>query len=173
MTTALPIPIEAVTKRILVIRGHRVMLDSDLATLYGVETRVLIQAVKRNSARFPADFMFALTAEEWAGLRSQSVILKTGRGQHRKYLPYVFTEHGALMLASVLNSERAVQMSVLVTRAFVRLREFLATNKELAAQLRKLERRLDLTDEAVAELYGLIKKLTTPAASSKRKIGFV
>jgi aromatic ring-opening dioxygenase LigB subunit len=173
MTAALPIPIEAVTERIFVVRGHRVMLDSDLAILYGVETRVLVQAVKRNSARFPADFMFALTEEEWVDLRSHSVTIKTGRGQHRKYLPYVFTEHGALMLAAVLNSERAVQMSVLVTRAFVRLRELLATNKELAAQLQKLERRLDLTDDAVAELYGLIKKLTAPPPVSKRKIGFV
>jgi aromatic ring-opening dioxygenase LigB subunit len=171
VATTLPIPIEAVTERIRVIRGHRVMLDSDLATLYGVETRVLIQAVKRNSARFPADFMFVLTEEEWTNLRSQSVI--SSRWGGRRSIPSVFTEHGALMLASVLNSERAVQMSVLVTRAFVRLRELLATNKELAAQLRKLERRLDLTDDAVAELYALIKQLTTPAPSSKRKIGFV
>jgi phage regulator Rha-like protein len=149
------------------------MLDADLATLYAVETRVLTQAVKRNISRFPADFMFQLTGEEWASLRSQSVILKSGRGQHRKYLPHAFTEHGALMLASVLNSERAVQMSVVVVRAFVRLRELLATNKELVGHLRRLEQRLDLTDEAVAELYAMIRRLMAPPSAAKRTIGFI
>lgn len=173
MTQASLVSVESVAQRIFVVRGHRVMLDADLAALYAVETRALTQAVQRNTNRFPPDFMFQLTQEEWKTLRSQFVILKTGRGQHRKYLPYVFTEHGALMLGSVLNSERAVEMSVLVVRAFVRLRELLASNKEFSGHLRKLEQRLDLTDEAVAELYAIIRQLMAPPNPPKRTIGFV
>jgi phage regulator Rha-like protein len=113
------IPVERIERAILSIRGEKVMLDNDLAELYGVGTKVLNQAVKRNAIRFPPDFMFQLTADEWESLRSQFVTLK--RGEHRKYLPYAFTKHGALMLANVLNSERAAQTSVQVVRAFVRL----------------------------------------------------
>ena len=166
------VPLEAVANRIVVIRGHRVMLDSDPAALYAVPTKALTQAVKRNAGRFPADFMFVLEDAEWESLRSQTVTLKAGRGQHRKYLPYAFTEHGALQLASVLKSVRAVEMSILVVRAFVRLRELLATNKELAAQFKKLERRLDMSDEAIAELYAMVRQLMTPPDPPKRRIGF-
>ncbi len=177
------VPVQAVASRIFVIRGQRVMLDSDLAELYGVLTKALIQAVKRNSERFPDDFMFQLTEKEFENwrsqivtsnsLRSQSVTLKTKRGQHRKYLPYVFTEHGAMQLASVLRSERAVEMSIVIVRAFVQLRELLASNRELAVRFKKLEKRLDMSDNAIAELYSILQQLMTPPESPKRKMGFL
>jgi ORF6N domain len=125
-------PTENIGQFILVLRRHRVLLDQDLAELYGVQTRVLVQAVKRNLSRFPGDFMFQLTAAEWAALRSQTVILKPGRGQHRKYLPYAFTEQGVAMLSSVLNSERAITVNIEIMRAFVRIRELLASDNALA-----------------------------------------
>jgi phage regulator Rha-like protein len=121
--------------------------------------------------------MFALTAAEWEALRSQFVTLKNGRGQHRKYLPYVFTEHGAIMAATLLNSPRAVEVSVYVVRAFVQLREFLASNKDLARQLRVLEQRIEkkLTnhDQAIADVVATLKQLMSPANTTKRRIGFV
>ncbi|MFN0298796.1 MAG: ORF6N domain-containing protein [Burkholderiales bacterium] len=166
------IPIEAVANRIFIIRGQRVMFDSDLANLYAVETRALVQAVKRNAARFPPDFMFQLSPGEFAHWRSQIVISNPGAKMGLRRAPYVFTEHGALQLASVLKSARAVEMSILVVRAFVRLRELLATNKELAAQFKKLERRLDMSDEAIAELYEMVRQLMTPPDPPKRRIGF-
>jgi phage regulator Rha-like protein len=142
-----------------------------------VPTKQFNQAVKRNLAKFPADFMFALTAAEWEALRSQFVTLKNGRGQHRKYLPYVFTEHGAIMAATLLNSPRAVEVSVYVVRAFVQLREFLASNKDLARQLRVLEQRIEkkLTnhDQAIADVVATLKQLMSPANNTKRRIGFV
>jgi phage regulator Rha-like protein len=119
------------------------MLDRDLAKLYGVETRVLLQSMRRNLNRFPSDFMFQLSAEESTALRSQIVTLKGGRGQHRKYLPYVFTEQGVAMLSSVLRSERAVQVNIEIMRAFVRLREMIATHKDLARKLEALEKKYD------------------------------
>jgi ORF6N domain len=128
------------SQRIRLIRGHRVLVDSDLAALYGVPTFRFNEAVKRNAARFPADFAFRLSAEEHESLRSQIAILKTGRGQHRKYLPYVFTEHGSIMAATILNSQAAIEMSVHVVRAFVRLRQMLASNTELARRLQAVER---------------------------------
>ncbi len=164
------IPMERIERSILLIRGERVMLDSDLAELYGVETKVLNQAVKRNAARFPADFMFRLTGEEaddWQRLRSQIVTLK--RGQHRKYLPHAFTEHGALMLANVLNSERAAQTSVMVVRAFVRLRQMLASNAELSRKLEALEKKYDAQFKVV---FDAIRQLMSPPAKPKREIGF-
>jgi phage regulator Rha-like protein len=130
---------EHIARDILVLRGQRVIVDSDLAALYGVTTKRFNEQVRRNRERFPEDFMFQLTAQEAAALRSQFATIKTGRGQHRKYLPYAFTEHGAIMAASVLNSPRAVEMSVYVVRAFVRLREMLASNRELARQFAQLE----------------------------------
>ena len=148
------------------------MLDADLAELYGVLTKALIQAVKRNAARFPADFMFQLTDEEFAHWRSQIVTSNPGARMGLRRPPYVFTEHGALQLASVLKSERAVDMSLLVVRAFVRLRELLATNKELAAQFKKLERRLDMSDEAIVELYAMVRQLMAAPDKPKRRIGF-
>lgn len=121
-----------IADRILLIRGQRVLLDRDLAMLYGVSTKRFNEQVRRNEARFPLDFMFQLSAKEWGSLRSQIATLKTGRGEHRKYLPLAFTEHGAIMAATILNSRRAVEISVYVVRAFLRLRELLASNKELS-----------------------------------------
>ena len=117
--------------------------DADLAALYDVPTKRLNEQVRRNAERFPGDFMFALSQEEWDALRSQFATLKTGRGQHRKYLPFAFTEHGAIMAATVLNSPRAVEVSIYVVRAFVQLRELLAGHKELAKRLNELETRME------------------------------
>ncbi|MFZ3018152.1 MAG: ORF6N domain-containing protein [Gallionella sp.] len=158
--------------KILLIRGQKVMLDADLAELYGVEIRALNQAVKRNSERFPEDFMFQLTADEYAALRSQIVILKSGRGQHRKFLPYAFTEHGALMLGNVLKSDRAVEVSLMVVRTFVHLRELVSGHKELAQKLNQLERKVGAHDRAIAEIVAAIRQLTTPEPRKKRSIGF-
>lgn len=162
---------ERIAQRIHLVRGHKVMLDADLASLYNVETRVLVQAVKRNSQRFPADFMFQLTDEEWVVLRSQFVTSK-GRGG-RRYAPYVFTEHGALMLSSVLNSETAADVGILVVRTFVQLREMLSTHKELAAQLEALERKVGSHDQAIAGLIDAIRQLMAPPEKNKRPIGFI
>ncbi len=149
------------------------MLDMDLATLYGVETRVLVQAVKRNLGRFPADFMFQLSRQEFRQWRSQIVMSNPGAKIGLRRPPYAFTEHGALQLASVLNSPRAAEMSIVVVRAFVRLRELLATHKDLAGKLKKLERRLDMSDEAIIELYAMIRGLMAgPQEPLKRRIGF-
>jgi hypothetical protein len=134
------IPIEPIAQSIVLIRGHKVLLDTDLALLYDVPTKRFNEQVRRNLERFPADFMFQLTDEEWAALRSQFATLKSGRGQHRKYLPFAFTEHGAIMAATILNSPRATEVSVYVVRAFVRLRVVLASNKDLSKRLDDLER---------------------------------
>jgi hypothetical protein len=170
------VPTEDITRAILVLRGHRVLLDTELAALYGVTTKRFNEQVRRNAKRFPADFMFQLTAEEISSLRSQFATLKLGRGQHRKYLPYVFTEHGAIMAATILNSPRAVEMSVYVVRAFVQLRELLASNKELARRFAQLETRLDkkLTthDEAIAAILSAIRQLMHPPVPKRRPIGF-
>jgi phage regulator Rha-like protein len=169
-------PVEDITRAILVLRGHRVLLDTELAVLYGVTTKRFNEQVRRNAKRFPADFMFQLTAEEISSLRSQFATLKLGRGQHRKYLPYVFTEHGAIMAATILNTPRAVEMSVYVVRAFVQLRELLASNKELARRFAQLETRLDkkLTthDEAIAAILSAIRQLMHPPVPKRRPIGF-
>ena len=136
------VPAERIERSILSIRGHRVMIDSDLAELYGVETRALVQAVQRNRERFPDDFMFQLTREEFDHLRSQSVTSSLGWGG-RLYPPYAFTEQGVAMLSSVLRSERAVQVNIEIMRAFVRLREMLASHAELARKLDALEKKYD------------------------------
>ena len=163
-------PAERIEKCILLIRGEKVMLDSDLAELYEVETRVLNQAVKRNLDRFPEDFMLQLTADEAEGLRSQFVTLKTGRGQHRKYLPYAFTEQGVAMLSSVLRSERAVNVNVEIMRTFVRLRRMLAEHADLSRQLAALERKYD---EQFKVVFDAIRQLMAPLPGKpKRKIGF-
>jgi phage regulator Rha-like protein len=168
-TAQSPAVVENVENRILFIRGQKVMLDSDLAELYGVLTKNLNKAVKRNLDRFPDDFMFQLTAEEAERLRFQIGTLKRGRGQHRKYLPYVFTEHGAVMLAAVLNSPVAVQASLQVVRAFVRLRSILAAHKDLAKRIDALEKKTDTNFRAVFEL---IEKYLKPAAKPAQRIGF-
>ena len=165
----IPVPAERIEQTILVIRGHRVMLDTDLAKLYGVVTKVLNQAVKRNRTRFPMDFMFQLTTEEATSLRSHIVTLKPSRGQHRKYRPYVFTEQGVAMLSSVLHSERAIQVNVAIMRAFVRLREMIGSNKALARRLNELEKKYDTQFRVVFEA---IRELMAEPAPKSRRIGF-
>jgi len=164
------IPAERIEQSILLIRGSKVMLDADLADLYGVEIRALVQAVHRNHERFPADFMFQLTRDENAALRSQTVILKNGRGRHRKYLPYVFTEQGVAMLSSVLRSARAVQVNIAIMRAFVNLREMLSTHKDLARKLAAMEKKYDAQFKVV---FDAIRQLMIPPVPRKRRrIGF-
>jgi hypothetical protein len=169
-----------VESAIHLIRGRRVMLDSDLAVIYGVTAKRLNEQLKRNRPRFPADFAFQLTVQEFTSLKSQiatsslrsQFVTSRSHGGKRK-LPWVFTEHGALMLASVLNSEIAVQASVRVVRAFVRLREMVAANAQLAAKLQELERRLDSHDEGIANLFAALKQLLEPSEPTKRReIGF-
>ena len=149
-----PERIHSIAGAIFVVRGHRVLLDSNLAALYGVDTRVLLQAVRRNRKRFPDDFMFQLTATEWASLRSQSVILKSGRGQHSKYLPCAFTEHGVAMLSSVLSSDHAIAVNIQIMRTFVRMRGLLISDRELAQRLDQLkgqiERKFAAHDRVIA-----------------------
>ena len=165
------IPIERIENRIFLIRGQKVMLDADLAELYGVTTKRLNEQVKRNRARFPEDFMFQLTASETELLRSQIATSKKGRGG-RRYAPFAFTEHGAIMLAGVLNTQRAIEVSVFVVRAFNRLREMLATHKEVAYKLAELERKLVTHDEAIRSLMDAIRQLMTPPIKKRRPIGF-
>lgn len=164
-------PVGQIERSILLIRGEKVILDADLAELYGVETKVFNQAVKRNMHRFPEDFMFQVAREEMESLRSQSV---TSRGHGgRRYAPYAFTEHGAIMAATVLNSPRAVEVSVYVVRAFVRLRRMLAGHKELAAKLDKLERKVGGHDRQIIALVDAIRQLMAPPPEPPgKKIGF-
>lgn len=165
--------IERIEQAILLIRGHKVMLDSDLAELYGVEVRALVQAVKRNIDRFPEDFMLQLTAKEHEALRSQTVTLKAGRGQHRKYLPYAFTQEGVAMLSSVLRSKRAVEVNVAIMRAFVRLRNVLASHKEWAAKFVELEQKVSKHDEAIRSIVTAIRELMEPSVEEpKERMGF-
>lgn len=154
------------------VRHHRVILDSDLARLYGVPTKRLNEQLRRNLARFPQDFAFQLTAEEWVALRSQIATLKTGRGGHRKYLPFAFTEHGALMAANILNSPRAVAMSVYVIRAFVKMREDLAANAAILKRLAEIDKTLLLHDGALRDIYQKLRPLLEPPpAPPKPEIG--
>jgi predicted AAA+ superfamily ATPase len=169
-------PVEGITPSILILRGQRVILDNELARIYGVETRVLNQAVKRNAERFPQDFRFQLTVAESAASRSQPVTLKPGRGKNIKFRPFAFTEHGAIMAATILNSPRAVEMSIYVVRAFVQLRELLSSNKELAKRLDQLEARIEKKlashDEAIAAMLSAIRELMNPPTTKRRGIGF-
>ena len=158
---------EQITNSILLIRGQKVLLDMDLAVLYGVETRVLVQAVRRNPARFPEDFMFQLTKSEFDDLRSQSVISRSWGG--RRYPPYAFTEQGVAMLSSVLRSEQAAQVNVEIMRAFVQLRALLATNRDLALRLDELEQRYDAQFKVVIDA---IRELMRPPAQPRRSMGF-
>jgi len=175
---------EAITLRIATVRGQRVIVDADLAALYDVPTKRFNEAVKRNMAKFPADFMFALTQDEWDALRSQFATLNTGRGQHRKYLPYAFTEHGAIMAATILSSPRAVEVSVYVVRAFVRLRELAVTHSDLAKRLAELEDKTEAlamshdtfsrnTRVQLKQVFDALRELMTPPDPPKRPIGFV
>lgn len=160
---------QELAERIQVIRGQRVLLDADLARLYEVETKRFNEQIRRNLARFPPDFMFSLTPQEFAGLRSQ--IATSNRGG-RRYLPMVFTEHGAIMAASVLNSQRAVEMSVFVVRAFVQLREVLVRDHALADKLAALEQRVTQHDQSLSDLIEAIRALMAQPTSANRPIGF-
>ena len=162
---------DGLQQRILVLRGERVMIDSDLAELYGVSTKRFNEQVKRNLERFPVDFMFQLTPEE-----KKEVVAKCDHLQKLKFsphLPRAFTEHGAIMAASVLNSPRAVEMSVFVVRAFVRLRQMLIEDHELALRLDELEARVARHDNTLSTLVATIRQMATPPASTSRQIGFV
>lgn len=167
------VPIEFVERRILLIRGQKVMLDRDLAELYGVETKVLNQTVRRNVERFPADFMFQLTGDEASALRSQSVTLEKGRGEHTKYAPLAFTELGVAMLSSVLRSRQAVQMNILIMRAFVRLREVLTTHKDLSRKIEQIEGLQKRQGSMIMAVVDEIKKLKDAPQTPRRRIGFV
>jgi hypothetical protein len=160
----------SIERRIYIIRGEKVVLDSDLAVLYGIQPKRLNERVKRNRRRFPCDFMFRLTVKEARALRSQIATLDGGRGRHRKYAPYAFTEHGVVMLASVLNSDVAIRVSLQIVRAFVRLRAAIAAHTELARKLEQLERKYDGQFTVVFEA---IRRLMAPGSSKpKRVIGF-
>jgi hypothetical protein len=168
MTTL--VPIELIASKIYLIRGIKVILDRDLAELYGVETRSLIQAVKRNIERFPPDFMLRLTKEEFDSLRSQIVISK-GKGG-RRYLPYVFSEQGVAMLSSVLKSKRAIEVNIAIMRAFVQLRKTLDSHAELARKLADLEKRFESHDEQIQAIFEVIRQLMAPPDKEVKKIGF-
>ena len=161
------IPVEVIEKKILLIRGHKVMLDVDLAEMYSVEVKYLKRQVRRNSDRFPTDFMFKLSKEEYQSLRYQFGTLK--RGEHSKYLPYAFTEQGVAMLSSVLRSKRAVQVNIEIMRAFVKLRELISTHKELARKLESLEKKYDTQFRIV---FDAIRQLMEPSKPKRRKIGY-
>jgi hypothetical protein len=161
-------PLAKIEQQIVVLRGERVLLDAELAALYGVETKALNQAVRRNIERFPADFMFQLTAEEAALLRSQVVTANPGRGGRRN-LPYAFTEHGVAMLSAVLRSPVAIQVSIEIMRTFVRLRRSVATHDELARKMTALEKKYDAQFRVV---FDAIRELMTPPVKAKRAIGF-
>ncbi len=167
--------VEQISRSILILRRQRVILDSDLAAIYGVSTGRFNEAVKRNLKRFPQDFMLRLSDAEYAALISQIATSKAGRGGRRK-LPWAFTEHGAIQAANVLNSARAITMGVYVVRAFVQLRDLLSSNKELARRFAQLEARLDKKlaehDEAIAAILSAIRELMNPPAGKRRPIGF-
>lgn len=169
----LPVVVERIERKILLIRGQKVMLDDALAELYRVSTKALKQAVRRNRDRFPADFLLELSAEEAAGLRSQIVTLEKGRGKYTKYAPYAFSEQGVAMLSSVLKSKRAVQMNILIIRAFVRLREVLATHRDLARKMEELERRHMEQSSRIDGVYEILQRLIAAPTKPKRTIGFL
>jgi hypothetical protein len=160
---------QTIMQNIVVIRGQRVLLDSELATLYKVETKALTRAVRRNADRFPADFMYQLSAKELTSLRRQIGALKKGRGAHRKYAPYVFTEQGVAMLSSVLRSRRAVQVNIEIMRAFVRLRQLVFTHKDLARKLTELEGKYDHQFKII---FDAIRGLMHEPEPNRRGIGF-
>jgi hypothetical protein len=165
------IAVERIERAVLVVRGHTVILDADLATLYDVETRRLNEQVRRNVHRFPVDFAFPLTAREYENLKSQFAT-SSGRWGGKRKLPLVFTEHGSLMAASVLSSPKAIEMSILVVRAFVKLRSVLASHRELASKLAELEGQLSTHDEQFVVLFDAIRELMVPPEKPARRIGF-
>ncbi|MFL6228759.1 MAG: ORF6N domain-containing protein [Pyrinomonadaceae bacterium] len=164
------VPVAAIERRIYLIRGEKVLLDADLAALYEVETKMLNRAVRRNIDRFPEDFMFQLTNEEMESLRCQIGTLKpTGRGRHRKYLPYAFTEQGVAMLSSVLRSRRAVEVNIAIMRAFVNLRRMMLSNEELNRRVTALERKYD---ENFKVVFDALRRLLVAPERPRRRIGF-
>ena len=163
------IPIDRIERSILIIRGEKVMLDADLAALYGVQTKALNQAVKRNLKRFPTDFMFRLTHEEVEALNRSQIVTSSQKHRDPRYPPYAFTEHGVAMLSSALNSERAIEVNILIVRAFVKLREMIATHKDLARKLDELEKKYD---RQFAVIFDAIRQLMTPPKPKQRPIGF-
>ena len=165
-----PVAVEVIQRRIYLVRGQKVMIDADLAKLYQVETKDLNRAVLRNLLRFPDDFMFRLTPEETESLRCQIGTSKMGRGG-RRYAPFVFTEHGVVMLSSVLKSERSVQMNILVVRAFVNLREMLASHKDLAHKMIELKRQQRSQGQQLSQVYTVVRRLMEPERKRKRRIG--
>ena len=164
------IPVEIIENRIFLIRGLKVMLSSDLAELYDVQPKVMIQAVKRNIERFPEDFMFQLSKNEYSNLKSQ--IVTSSWGGLRRATPYAFTEQGVAMLSSVLQSKRAVQVNIQIMRAFVKLRNLLSTHKELAEKLQDLEKQYDTHDRQIKAIFEAIRQLMQPPEKPKRQIGF-
>ena len=164
---------EQIENLILLIRGLKVMLDTDLAGLYGVSVKRLNEQVRRNLKRFPSDFMIRLNREEFEALRSQFATLKPGRGEHRKYFPYAFTEQGGAMLSSVLNSERAIEVNIEIMCAFARLRQLISAHKELSQKLTDLDRRVGKHDEQIQVIFEAIRQLMTPLEPKKRRIGFL
>jgi phage regulator Rha-like protein len=171
MNKRIPALARRAESKILILRGMKVILDSDLAELYGVEVRQLNQQVRRNARRFPFEFLFQLSEREFKHLRSQNVISSDGHGG-RRYLPYAFTEFGAIMAATVLNSERAIEMSVFVVRAFVRMRQSLVANRQVISKLAELEQRVDAHDSDIQELIEALREMMTPPAANRRAIGF-
>lgn len=170
-SSSLTVSVQIVERKIYLIRGHKVMVDEDLASLYGVPTRELNQQVQRNRKRFPEDFMFQLTKEETEALRSQFVISKPSRGG-RRFLPYAFTEPGVAMLSSVLNSEHAIEVNILIMRAFIRLRQMLESNEELNRKFAAVIRRLSTHDKYFRVVFDELKKLTEQPSPPRKAIGF-
>ena len=166
------IVLEQIEPLIKTVRGQKIILDNDLARLYGVTTKRLNEQVRRNIERFPEDFLFRLTDDESDSLRSQIATLKTGRGQHRKFLPFAFTEHGAFMAATVLNSPQAIEMSVFVVRTFVKLRHLVLGHQELAAKLNQLESKVAGHDESIQQIVAAIRQLTSAPEPKPRRLGF-
>jgi hypothetical protein len=166
------VPVHDITRAILVLRGQRVLLDAGLASLYGATTKRPNEQVKRNAARFPDDFMFRLTRTETETLNRSQIAAGSQKHRDPRFPPYGFTEHGAIMAATILNSPRAVEMSLYVVRAFVRLRELLASNTALARKLDGLERRYQHHDEAITAILSAIRELTNPPAQKRRGVGF-
>lgn len=167
-----PVSPEGIKQSILLLRGQKVLLDAHLAAMYGVATGVLLQAVKRNLRRFPGDFMFQLSAAEWAILRSQ-IVISSGDHGGRRYPPYAFTEQGIAMLSSVLKSARAIAVNIEIMRAFVRMRDLLASNRVLAQKLTELERRVSSHDQTIVGILKTIRELMASPPIKKRPIGFI
>ena len=171
MTATAIVLTRKVGAKILVLRNQKVILDADLAELYGVNVKRLNEQIKRNPKRFPADFVFTLTRAEYQNLRSQNATSSSGHGG-RRYLPQAFTEHGAIMAATVLNSKRAIEMSIFVVRAFVQMRQSLAFNEKVVSKLSELEERLDSHDAELQDLVEAIRELIAPLPANNRRIGF-